>query len=115
MVRKQRASFVLICLVGLALILLAACNSKPDINSRWRSEPPSSLLYEYRDDGTVLLIKGETTYQVFRYKFIDDDSIRLYDGMGRVQEYDFRISGDVLSFYADLEKGNLVERFRREI
>jgi len=114
MTRRRLAAIVLICLFLLILNLLTACKSGPEINGRWRSEPPSSLLYEYRDDGTVFLLKEETSYQVFRYELFDDNSLRLYDGMGRIQEYEFQITGDRLSFYADLDKVEIVDKFRRE-
>jgi len=94
-------------------ILLSACHTEPNINGRWRSESPSALLYEYKDDGTVFLINDGKTYQVFRFQFIDDDSIRLYDGMGRIQVYHLRLTADEMTFYTNLKSGEIAESFQR--
>ncbi len=98
MVLRRRAAY-LIFLFLLMAGTVAACREDAAISGLWRSAPPVSLLYEYRDDGTVFLYKGDTAYQVFRYELSGDNSIRLYDGMGRRQEFDYQVLGDTLTFY----------------
>ena len=110
--RSRKTSEVFLLLL-IAITLLTACSKQPQINGRWRSAPPSSLLYEYKDDGTVFLFQDGRSYQVFRYQLLDDDTIRLYDGMGRIQEYTFRLSADQLTFYTDLAGAEIAESFQR--
>ncbi len=97
--------------LGLAL---TACRPVPSLAGRWRTEPPASLLYEYRADGVVTLVKENRQFIVFHYQLLDEDTLKLYDGMGRVRQYDFRISGETLLLYEDLNSGIVVEKYRRE-
>jgi len=96
------------------VVFISTCSPQPEITGRWRSTSPSKFLYEYRSDGTVLLHLGQPARQVFRYQLLDSDSLRLYDGMGRFQDYDFLVSRDQLSFFDAGNDGILVEKFTRE-
>ena len=93
---------------------IPACRPASPLAGRWRTEPPASLLYEYQADGAVLLVQDTGRFVVFHYQLIDADTFRLYDGMGRVRQYDFRISGKTLLLYNDLTSGVLLETYRRE-
>ena len=107
---RQTVAILIYGLIGLAL-LLPACRPAHPLVGKWRAAPPSSLLFEYGNDGAVLLLKDSTEFVVFHYKLIDDDSVQLFDGMGRVRQYDFSISGGTLTFY---EKGEIAETYTRE-
>lgn len=61
-----------------------------------------------------MLVQNAGQFVVFHYQLIDADTFRLYDGMGRVRQYDFRISGDTLLLYDDLASGVLLETYHRE-
>ena len=91
----------------LVIILTSACGSTHPIVGKWSTDAPTSLLFEYSADGSVMLVEDSREFVVFHYKIIDEDSLQLYDGMGRLREYDFRISGDTLTFY-DLTSGNTI-------
>ena len=94
-------------------LLFTACRPVNPLLGKWRTEPPSSLLFEYRADGTVLLLTPEAVYQVFHYKLVDRDTIMLIDGMGRIKQYDFEVSGDRMTYYDPVQPGVAVERFSR--
>jgi hypothetical protein len=107
-----------IVLLGAIFFCLAlaipACRPAYPLVGRWRTEPPASLLYEYQTDGAVLLVQDSEKFVVFHYQLIDENTFRLYDGMGRVRQYDFRISGKTLLLYDDLASGVLLETYHRE-
>lgn len=60
-----------------------------------------------------MLVEDSHKFVVFHYKIIDEDSLQLYDGMGRLREYDFRISGDTLTFYDNLAAGKIIFQHQR--
>ena len=95
------------------MILLFACSAPHPIVGKWRTAAPASLLFEYLEDGTVLLVEDSHEFVVFHYKIIDKDSLQLYDGMGRLREYEFHISGDTLTFYDNLAEGKIVLQYDR--
>lgn len=97
----------------LVMILVYACNATHPIVGKWSTEAPTSLLFEYLADGSVMLVEDSRKFVVFHYKIIDEDSLQLYDGMGRLREYEFRISGDTLTFYDDLAAGNIIIQHHR--
>ncbi len=112
--QRLKITFEVFSLFIICTILFLGCRTEPRLSGFWRSESPSAFLYNYTDDGVVLLLVEEEPYQVFRYQIIDDNLIRLYDGMGRIQEYYFQLSADRLTFYTDLENGVIAESFERE-
>lgn len=109
-----KTSIGLTCVLALLMLLVAACDPAQSIAGRWRAEGPGSLLFEFSDDGAVDLLDGARRFPVFRYKILDEDSLQLYDGMGRIQAYDFRIAGDTMTFYDDIDTGTAVTIYRRE-
>lgn len=97
----------------LGALLLAACQpAPPAIVGRWRTDAPSSLLFAYGEDGAVHLLEGAREYLVYHYKFVDADTIQLFDGMGRVREYNFHISGNRMTFFS--ASGETALQFTRE-
>ena len=86
---------VLICL----LALLAGCLPRPSLLGRWQSSPPSVMLFEFRKDHSVHLYQDGKDFRVFGYKLIDNDTLELYDGMGRLRRLDFAIDGEQLFLY----------------
>ena len=97
----------------LLIILTSACRSTHPIVGKWSTDAPTSLQFEYLADGSVLLVEGSREFIVFHYKIIDEDSLQLYDGMGRLREYEFHISGDTLTFYDNLADGKIVLQYNR--
>ncbi len=63
---------------------------------RWRDQSPASLLYEFREDGSVWLVQGERSLPVFRYAVKDDGVLELHDGMGRPRMLHFELADDSL-------------------
>lgn len=87
-------------LAAFSLALLAAgCSRQPSIVGFWRTSPPSSLSYEIRSDHSIWLTQHGKSYRMFGYKLLDSDTLQLFDGMGRMRQYDFRINGDQLELY----------------
>jgi hypothetical protein len=95
-------------------LLLAGCRAANPLVGRWRTAPPSSLLYEYRADGSVLLHQDGATYRVFRYKLLDADRLELFDGMGRMRVYDFQVTEDTLVFFEAGKSEAEVEALQKE-
>jgi hypothetical protein len=62
----------------------------------------------------VVLLDNENSFSVFRYKIIAEDSLQLYDGMGRMRTYVFHISGDTMTFYDKLDTNVMVAKYKRE-
>jgi hypothetical protein len=81
------------------LFFTYACESRNPLAGRWCTDPPASLLYEYRSDGSVHLFIESGEYQVFRYQLPGGDILRLYDGMGRRLDYAYALDGDRLALY----------------
>lgn len=76
----------------------------------WRSREPASLLYNFREDGSVILLQYSQDYVVFNFQIVDENLL-LFDGMGRMREYTFSICGNRLTLYD--ETGIIAEQFQR--
>ncbi len=81
---------------------------------KWRSAPPSSLLFDFRADHSVLLYQDGQVYKVFNYKQLDEDTLQLFDGMGRLRQVDFVIDVNQMQFFDPGQPGEAVETFERE-
>jgi hypothetical protein len=114
MKKRQRGILGLVLLLLLVVALLSACDGGTAVSGKWRTDPPASLLYIYTDDGAVQLLKDNVAYPVFRYELLGENTIRLYDGMGRMQEYGYELSDDTLIFFDSVEKDRFTEIFTRE-
>ncbi|PIE80734.1 MAG: hypothetical protein CSA11_06695 [Chloroflexi bacterium] len=108
----NNAAFCLSVMIYTVMLLVTACHAPPSIAGQWRAEAPSSLLFEFSDDGVVYLLDGADTYQVFRYEFTSADTIELYDGMGRMQSFTVTLSEDTLTFF-DTKSATQVEVYHR--
>lgn len=106
--RRPKVRFSQFGVLLLITILVFACSAPHPIVGKWRTDAPASLLFEYLEDGTVMLVEDSQKFVVFHYKIIDEDSLQLYDGMGRLREYEFRILGDTLIFCDSLAEGKIV-------
>jgi predicted RNA-binding protein associated with RNAse of E/G family len=113
MSRRTKLRFSRFGALLLVTILVFACSAPHPIVGKWRTDAPTSLLFEYLEDGSVMLVEDSYKFVVFHYEIIDEDSLQLYDGMGRLREYDFRISGDTLTFYDNLVAGKIVLQHHR--
>jgi len=112
---KQKTLSKLVCVfLGVAFAIAGCHKNPPAIVGQWRTEAPGSLLYDFLEDGNVVLIKESERYPVFHYKFLDKDSLQLFDGMGRMRQYDFHISGDTMTFYDSLDAHTVVAEYTRE-
>lgn len=96
----------------LVVLLLTACRPTSPVVGLWQSDEPASLQFEYLADGTVIMKEDTREFIVFHYEITDEDSLQLYDGMGRLQKYNFRISDDALTFY-DITTGDVIHQFHR--
>ncbi len=112
--RARRVAKDLLILYMLCGLLFTACRPANPLVGKWRTEPPSSLLYDYKADGTVLLLMPDAVYQVFHYKMVDQDTIMLIDGMGRIKQYNFEVSGDRMTYFDPDNPGVAVERFSHQ-
>ncbi len=104
----------LACLAVVILLLVSACQASNPLVGRWRSDGPSKLLYEFREDGSVLLRDGGAVYPVFRYKLGGQDSLTLFDGMGRIKKFTFTVSADQLVFHDAGNLASVLETFTRQ-
>lgn len=50
--------------------------------------------------------------QIWRYELLDNATLRLYDGQGRIEEYRYTIKDNTLTFY-NLQTGEIVEEYTR--
>jgi len=98
-------------LLGIFAILLSACTSRPAVLGKWRSAPPATLLFEFRSDHSVLLYQDGQVYRVFNYKLLDEDTLQLFDGMGRLRQVDFVIKGNQMLFLNPDRPDEVVEIF----
>lgn len=107
-----------IVLLAVLLYMLAgwttACQKSHPIVGLWRTNGPSNLLFDYREDGTVSLIEETQTYQMFHYQLKEEDVIHLYDGMGRRQVFRYAIDGDEMKYYLTSGPDEAKYTFRRE-
>lgn len=105
---RRSALILLFLLLGCGIFLLPSCpvreNSLPGL---WRDQSEAALLYDFREDGSVWLLGDDLDLPVFRYEVGDDNVLRLYDGMGRLQELVLELDGDRL-FLRELSNPGVV-------
>lgn len=109
---KNNAATSLSVMIFTVTLLVAACHSSLSIAGQWQAEAPSSLLFEFSDDGVVYLLDGTDTYQVFRYKLASADTIELYDGMGRMRSFTVTLSDSTMTFF-DTNSAIQIEVYHR--
>jgi len=109
--RPQKISILLIFLL-LTALLAQACAPKSSLLGNWNSGKPANMQFEFRPDGGVWLISQNDSRQIWRYELIGKDTLRLYDGQGRIEEYRYTVLDDTLTFY-NLQTGEIVEKYTR--
>jgi hypothetical protein len=115
MVRMKKPNHkipVLIAFLLLTGLIAQACAPKPDILGSWNSGEPSNMQFDFRSDGSVWLVSQNDSRQIWHYEFKNNDTLRLYDGQGRIEEYRYTIQDNTLTFY-DLQSGEVVEKYTR--
>jgi hypothetical protein len=115
MVRMKKSNQkipVLTAFLLLTGLIAQACAPKLDIRGSWNSGEPSNMQFDFRSDGSVWLVSQNDSRQIWHYEFKNDDTLRLYDGQGRVEEYRYTIQDDTLTFY-DMQSGKVVEKYTR--
>lgn len=108
---SQKIPLLIVFLMFVGLIA-QACASKPKILGSWNSGEPSNMQFDFRSDGSVWLVSQDDSRQIWHYEFINNDTLRLYDGQGRIEEYRYTIQDDTLTFY-DLRSGEIVMKYSR--
>lgn len=104
---------LLLAIVTAFVLLMAPRLANPtSLSGRWRDQSPAALLYEFRDDGSVWLIRGDRDLPVFHYE-IARDVVEFHDGMGRKRVYRYSLFGDRL-FLRELDGNTLTAEYRRE-
>ncbi len=103
-----------VAILALAILLLVVIirDQPAALAGRWRDQSPAALLYEFRDDGSVWLVRDGRDVPVFRYA-VEGDVVEFHDGMGRPRAYHFALDGDRLTLRELAEQGDTVE-YRRE-
>ena len=104
-------AFLLAMLLPVFGLLSAACTARPQLTGTWISEAPASMHFQFRADGTVWLVTGQASRQIWHYE-VDGADLRLYDGIGRKRDVRFAIKQDTLTFY-DPATGAVMERYER--
>ena len=110
--KAVRLTVVLALAVAIVLLAVAHLARPPSLSGRWRDQSPAALLYEFRDDGSVWLIRDGQDLPVFRYA-IARDVVEFHDGMGRPRAYRFTLAGDRL-LLRELSGGSMAAEYRRE-
>jgi hypothetical protein len=103
-------------LLGMAVaITLSAARhvQPPSLSGRWRDQSPAALLYEFRDDGSVWLIRGSRDLPVFRYE-VEGDVVVFHDGMGRPRAYRIALDGDMMVLREMDTTNGAVSEYKRE-
>lgn len=103
---------VLLALAAILFLLAAIRVQPPSLQGRWRDQSSAALLYEFRGDGSVWLIRDGQDLPVFRYE-IEGHIVRFHDGMGRPREYRFALKDNQLLLY-DPARVNVVEKYLRD-
>ena len=112
MIRTAVVVGVLLIVSGVVTAGLLAGARTPPIVGRWQAEAPSSLTYDFSGDGAVLLIDGELSRQVFRYELSGDDTIKIYDGMGRLRRFTVTVTDDTMTLVGT-EPGARIDVYKR--
>ena len=107
----RRLPTLLLCLFYLVSY---GCSRQPALVGRWETSPPASLSYEIRRDRSIWLTQHGQAYRVFGYKLLDQDTLQLFDGMGRMRQYDFQLSDDQLLLFNPANPGELADRWVRQ-
>lgn len=107
-----RLTLLLVLAAAAVLLMVARFVQPPSLNGRWRDQSPAALLYEFRNDGSVWLIRDGQDLPVFQYE-IARDVLELHDGMGRQRTYRFSLNGDRLLLH-DLARNTVAAEYRRE-
>lgn len=94
-------AFVLLLAVVFVIIKLST-PSNPFLGS-WNTGEPTNLVFEFKNDTSVMLHANQRTYPAWHYKVLTDDTLQLVDGMGRPREYRYVLSGDTLDLYESAE------------
>ena len=112
---RNNKMLVVVGLLVLAVsLLLSACQTQTPIVGTWRDQGPASLVYEFRDDGKVYMLMHGKAYFYFQYQLLDDNTLRLYDGMGRHMDYKYTIEGDIMTLFDPAGEGEVKRVFVRE-
>jgi len=80
---------------------------------KWQTDEPTHITFDFKADGSVMLISDKGTFPAWHFKTGKDDTVQLVDGMGRQQEYRYTLTGDSLKFYKLGVDGEAVYRFIR--
>jgi hypothetical protein len=108
------ARFALLLGMAVAITLLAARHAQPaSLSGRWRDQSPAALLYEFRNDGSVWLIRDGRDVPVFRYE-VEGDVVVFHDGMGRPRSYRFTLDGDMMVLREIDTADGAVSEYKRE-
>ena len=75
---------------------------------------PVSLVFDYQPDGTVSVLTDSRDYPMFRYEISSSHLLKLYDGMGKIKEYRFHISGEEMEFYDMKDTSVVIEKYQKE-
>jgi len=107
----QKISILIIFLL-LTSLIAQACAPKSNIIGKWNSGQPANMQFDFRPDGSVWLTSPNDSRQIWQYEFAGKDTLRLYDGQGRIEEYRYTVLDDTLTFY-NLQTGEIVEQYTR--
>ena len=111
---RRSASILLFLLLGCGIILLPSCMVRDNsLLGQWRDQSEAALLYDFREDGSVWLLGDELDLPVFHYEVGEDDVLRMYDGMGRLQELVLELDGDRLVLHEISNPGVVFGEFLR--
>ena len=102
-------------LILVAVLMLSGCRGEPSLVGRWRDQSPASLLYEFREDGSVGLVQGESSVPVFRDVVKEEGVLELHDGMGRQRTLRFELVNDQLLLRELADPDVIFAEFRREL
>jgi len=109
--RFQKISIPIVFLL-LTAFIVQACAPKSNLLGSWNSGKPANMQFDFRSDGSVWLISQNDSRQIWRYELLGSDTLRLYDGQGRIEEYRYSIQDNTLTFY-NLQTGEIVEQYIR--
>lgn len=101
--------------VVVAVTWVAARHARPpSLTGVWRDQSPAALLYEFRDDGSVWLVREDGNRPIFNYQLKGGDQLVLYDGMGRRRELLIDLTADRLVLREQRDPPAIFGEFRRE-
>lgn len=95
-------------MIVILLFGAAGCGStsgRAALYGKWSfSSEGASYTMDFKSDGTVLIVYGETTNISSKYEFVDDDTITMYPPeaiTGDPITFDFKINGDKMDMTAN--------------